>query len=53
MSQKTKKGKPRDKKTVEVVDRAIVRKAKKEPFMSSSNILNEISCQFKFKFLNF
>lgn len=41
-----KKGKPRVKKTTEVVDRAIVRMSKKDPFMSSRDIANDINFQF-------
>ena len=37
----------RVKKTIKVVDHAILRKSKKEPFMSSRDILKEINSQFR------
>ena len=47
-----KKRKPVDKKTTEIVVRAIERKSKKEPFMSSLDILNEINSQFRLELSN-
>ena len=41
-----KKQKPRVKKTTKVVERAIVRKSTKDPFMSSRDIAIEINLQF-------
>lgn len=46
IAKENKKRNPRVKKTTEVVDRAIVRISKKDPFMSSRDIANEINVQF-------
>lgn len=42
----SKKKEPRVKKTTDAVDKAIVRKSKKDPFASSRDIVNEINAEF-------
>lgn len=41
-----KKKNPRNRKTTYTVDRAIVRKSKKDPFTSSRDIANEVNSEF-------